>query len=115
MRPMDPTEEEALDPRDRVLNEIQQWAKLGEADGMRSRNGRPPRPPMEDEMGGEPGMEMADPMEPDPELGDALGGELGEEGIPGVEPTEDGEAPPAGGDEALDEEQLKALLAAMGG
>lgn len=99
-------EEEELDPRRQVLDEITQWAQLGEADGMRERYGKPPRePPSEDA------------------LGEGPEGEAGSEPIPGVELTEDGEPPPpeggelatGGEEEELDPELLRAALAAMGG
>jgi hypothetical protein len=117
MNPMQPEEEE-LDPRRQVLADLTKWAQLGEADGMRERYGKPPRPadplevgnlmPSEDEqllpeegMGG--GMASPD----DPELPGS---------IPGVEPTEDDEPPAPGAEgEELDEEKLMRALAAMGG
>jgi hypothetical protein len=84
-------DEEELDPRAAVLDEIGQWAKLGEADEMRARHGKPPRL-----LEGEEAPEL-------------------EEAIPGVEPAE----PPEGGGEGLGEEldieKLKAVLAALGG
>jgi len=103
-------EEEGSDPRAKVIDEIMQWAQMEEADGMRSRYGKPPRPPP-------PGEE---------EPFGAAEGPPAQEEIPGVEPAEDGEGmPPSGGLEAvaingdaqqeLDPEMLKALLASMGG
>ena len=101
MMPM--KEEDDADPRAKVIQEIMEWAQGEEADGMRGRYGKPPRPPPPGEE--EPFAAEGAPME---------------EEIPGVEPPEDGEGmPPSGGLEPdgdeLDPEQLKALLASMGG
>jgi hypothetical protein len=102
-----PEEEGEIDPRAKVADEISEWAQMEEADGMRSRFGKPPRPPPPAAPGEEPLM---------PEEG--MGGDTA--AIPGVELTEDGEEPPADGaaaasDEEIDPEMLKALLAALGG
>lgn len=97
---MKPTDDDAL--QSQVLDDLLAWASGQQARETRAKLGKPVDE--EEPLPDEPGAELEDAPEGD---------------IPGMDPPEsagaDGEPPLEGGEEELDEEALKAALAALGG